>query len=68
MDDGLGFEEKDLAKMTWNFEVKEFESSRLYMGVSLNGGTPQIIHFDRVFHYKPSILRYHHFRTPPYSF
>ena len=26
-------------------------------GVSLNGGfSPQIIHFNRVFHYKPSIL------------
>ena len=28
------------------------------MGVSLNGGTPQTIHFNRVFHYKPSILGY----------
>ena len=28
----------------------------LYMGVSKNNGTPQIIHFNRVFHYKPSIL------------
>ena len=26
------------------------------MGVSLNGGFSQIIHFNRVFHYKPSIL------------
>ncbi len=26
------------------------------MGVSKNNGTPQIIHFNRVFHYKPSIL------------
>ena len=38
-----------------------------YMGVSLNGGTPQIIHFNRGFHYKPSILRYHYFRKPPIS-
>ena len=38
-----------------------------YVGVSLNGGfSPQIIHFNRVFHYKPSILGYHHFRKPPY--
>ena len=28
-----------------------------YMGVSKNrGGAPQIIHFNKVFHYKPSIL------------
>ncbi len=26
------------------------------MGISKNNGTPQIIHFNRVFHYKPSIL------------
>ena len=26
------------------------------MGVSKNNGTPQIIHFNRVYHYKPSIL------------
>ena len=29
---------------------------RGYMGVSKNNGTPQIINFNRVFHYKPSIL------------
>ena len=28
------------------------------MGVSKNNGTPQIIHFNKVFHYKPSILEY----------
>ena len=28
----------------------------MYMDVSENSGTPQIIHFNRVFHYKPSIL------------
>ena len=28
------------------------------------GWYPQIIHFKRVFHYKPSILEYHHFRKP----
>ena len=27
------------------------------LGVSKNNGTPQIINFNRVFHYKPSILR-----------
>ena len=31
----------------------------IHVGVSLNGGfSPQIIHFNRVFHYKPSILGY----------
>ena len=29
---------------------------------------PQIIHFNRVFHYKPSILGYHYFRKPPHVF
>ena len=27
-----------------------------YLGVSKNNGTPQISHFNRAFHYKPSIL------------
>ena len=36
------------------------------MGVSKNRGkTPQIIHFNRVFHYKPSILGYHYFWKHP---
>ena len=29
---------------------------------------PQIINFNRVFHYKPSILGYHYFRNPPYIY
>ena len=41
-------------------------TSRQYMGVSKNNGTPQIIHFNRVFHYKPSILGYHYFWKHPY--
>jgi hypothetical protein len=28
-------------------------------------GYPQIIHFDRIFHYKPSILGYPHLWKPP---
>ena len=32
-----------------------------HMGVSKNLGYPQIIHFNRVFHYKPSILGYPYF-------
>ena len=31
------------------------------MGVSENSGTPQIIHFNKGFHYKPSILGYPYF-------
>ena len=38
------------------------------MGVSLNGGTPKSSHFDRVFHYKPSILGYLYFWKHPYYF
>ena len=38
------------------------------LGVSKNSGfSPQIIHFNRVFHYKPSILGYHYFWKHPYS-
>ena len=36
------------------------------MDVSNNSGTPEIIHFNRVFHYKPSILVYHYFWKHPY--
>ena len=35
------------------------------LGVSKNSGTPQIIHFNRVFHYKPSSLVDHYLRKPP---
>ena len=35
------------------------------LGVSENDGTPQIIHFNRGFHYKPSILGYPCFRKHP---
>ena len=38
------------------------------MDVSKTGGfSPQIIHFNRVFHYKPSILGYHYFWKHPYT-
>ena len=36
----------------WNFVV----SKTPYLGVSENGGNPQIIHFNGDFHYIPSIL------------
>ena len=32
-----------------------------HMGASNNRGTPKSSHVNRVFHYKPSILGYHHF-------
>ena len=38
-----------------------------YMDVSENSGvSPQIIHFNRVFHYKPSIFRYPYVWKHPY--
>ena len=38
----------------------------IYMDVSKISGTPKSSIFYRVFHYKPSILGYHHFRKHPY--
>ena len=38
------------------------------MGVSENYGYPQIIHVNRVFHYKPSILGYRYCWKRPYIF
>ena len=40
----------------------------LFMGVSKNRGYPQIIHLNRVFHHKPSILGYPYFWKHPYVF
>ena len=38
------------------------------MDVSENSATPQIIHFNRVFHYKPSIVGYPYlFSKHPYG-
>ena len=37
------------------------------MDVSENNGTTKIIHFNRVFRYKPSILGYPHFWKHPYQ-
>ncbi len=37
-----------------------------YWVFSKIGGTPQIIHFNRVFHYKPSILEYHYVWKHPF--
>ena len=41
----------------WMGNSYETLNLNIHVGVSLNGGfSPQIIHFNRVFHYKPSIL------------
>ena len=37
------------------------------MDVSKNRGTPKSSHFNRVFHYKPSILGYPYFWKHPYT-
>ena len=39
----------------------------MYMDVSENSGTPKSSIFNRVFHYKPSILGHHYFWKHPYS-
>ena len=40
-------------------------SMRLHVDVSKNRGTPKSSHFNRVFHYKPSILGYPYFWKHP---
>ena len=52
-----------LVKLTFNNKTprNRYIYINMYMDVSENRGTPQIIHFNRVFHYKPSILGYHYF-------
>ena len=45
------------------FEVQKMMPN-LFEGF-LKWGYPQIIYFDRIFHYKPSILGYPYFRNPP---
>ena len=40
----------------------------MYMDVSENSGRPQIIHFKRVFHNKPSVLEYPYFWKHPYIY
>ena len=41
------------------------EALKKWMGVSKNSGTPKIIHFNKAFHYKPSILGYPYFWKHP---
>ena len=44
-----------------------FRSLTSHLDVSGNNGTPKIIHFNRVFHYKPSILGYPYFWKHPFG-
>ena len=46
-------------------EKPEWNRREVEIGVSKNRGTPKIIHFNRVFHYKPSILGYRYFWKHP---
>ena len=46
--------------LVWHPRIPENERDS-YLDASENSGTPQIIHFNRVFHYKPSILGYPYF-------
>ena len=57
--------------MTWK-DMKQYEkmiwtNCKDRYGCFQRWGYPQIIHFNRVFHYKPSILGYHYFRKHPYN-
>ena len=49
--------------LSWRSSVHQ----SFHMDVSKNSGTPQIIHFNRVFHYKSSILEYLYFWKHPYG-
>ena len=48
--------------------TKGFESTFKHMGGFLKWWYPQIIHFNRVFHYKPSILGYPYFWKHPHPY
>ena len=44
----------------------DFDFLKFLFGCFLKWWYPQIIHFNRVFHYKPSILGYHYFWKHPF--
>ena len=48
------------APTSWNNQEQKY-------GCFQKWGYPQIIHFNKVFHYKPSILGYHYFWKHPYT-
>ena len=50
----------------WPWEFFDWTIEKPRIDVSKNSGFyPQSLHFNRVFHYKPSILGYPYFRKPP---
>ena len=50
--------QQSLVFIFWCLEISVLKWRFPQMGIS------QIIHFNRIFHYKPCILGYHHFRKP----
>ena len=59
----FSFNSTSFRHVTWPADFKGRD-----MGVSENKGfSPQIIHFNMGFHYKPSILGYHYFWKHPYG-
>ncbi len=53
--------------LIYPYKNGEKNQDELFLGVSKNRGkTPQIIHFNKMFHYKSSILGYHYFWKHPY--
>ena len=60
------FKKNDRGWDLWDMRFVKWMGS-IYMGVSENSGfSPQIIHFNRVFHYKPSILGYPYIWKHPF--
>ena len=60
---------KELDAFMQQFEVRTLGGIKMgpILDVSENSGfSPQIIHFKRVFHYKPSILGYPYFWKHPF--
>ena len=51
--------------MSWKISVQDFNTT--IFGCFRKQWYPQIIHFNRVFHYKPSILGYLYFWKPPFA-
>ena len=60
-----GFQTKGVVSVSQKVTSSSLKNGLIY-GCFLKWWYPQIIHFNRVFHYKPSILGYHHFRKHPY--
>ena len=59
------FQSFRLPNQVRRFEISSIFFCNFHVGVSKNRGTPKIIHFNRVFHYKPWILGYPYFWKHP---